>query len=290
MPPASASAARLAKVARPPSKQLEEREGDRRSVEHGLEPALLALEPGDSLGLAGELLPHLGEGPLGAHAGQELAGGKSFDQVVVGAGLNPLDARLLAGSRGDNQDREGPGPHIGAQAASSSKPPMTGIIASVITMSGRRRRSPRGPAARRRARRPRSCPGAFGRCMRACRRCRRRGRPAVQRPRGRPGGRRDRLLGGPRAKTSIAYALADRGGAGLRARHLIRRQVRVATGDRHGEGGPHALRALDAEGPAVQPHELIGQREPDPGALLAPCASAVDAVEPLEIRGSSASG
>ena len=92
-----------------------------------------------------------------AHARQQLAGGERLDQVVVGAGLEPLDARLLAGAR-RQQDR--PGRRAVAASArsarSSPKPSRLGIITSVRTRSGGA--PARGSSAGRAvARRPRPC-------------------------------------------------------------------------------------------------------------------------------------
>ena len=48
----------------------------------------------------------LGQVEARRHAGQQLARREGLDQVVVGAGLEPLDARLLAGARRQHDDRD----------------------------------------------------------------------------------------------------------------------------------------------------------------------------------------
>ena len=40
------------------------------------------------------------------HAGEQLARGERLDQIVVGAGVEAFDARLLAGARREQDDRQ----------------------------------------------------------------------------------------------------------------------------------------------------------------------------------------
>jgi hypothetical protein len=68
------------------------------------------------------LTPDAGHIQVGADARQQLAGAERLDQVVVGAGLQPLHARLLAGAgrQEDHRDRAGPG--VGPQRAQQAEP------------------------------------------------------------------------------------------------------------------------------------------------------------------------
>ena len=54
---------------------------------------------------------------------------------------------------------------------------------------------------------------------------------------------------------------------------------------RHGEGAPAALDRVGADAPAVQPDELVGERQADARALVRASGGAADAMEALEERG-----
>ena len=78
---------------------------------------------------------------LRRHAGEQLAGAERLDQVLVGAGAEPLDARLLAGPRREQDDRDRRGVAASARiAAIRPKPSRPGIITSASTRSGGRAR------------------------------------------------------------------------------------------------------------------------------------------------------
>ena len=100
-----------------------------------------------------------------AHARHQLARGERLDQVVVGAGRQPLDARLLAGARRQHDDRDVRGAGVARAAPRSSpKPSRPGIITSVSTRSGGARRATLPAPA---CRRPRPRPASRCRSRRA---------------------------------------------------------------------------------------------------------------------------
>ncbi len=98
-----------------PAHQLDGEHDGRHGVsqlvaQHGQE---LVLGAGGVLGRAPRLLgaleqpaAELGERDVHLHARDQLARGERLDQVVVGADLQPLDARLLPGARGQHDHRE----------------------------------------------------------------------------------------------------------------------------------------------------------------------------------------
>ena len=65
----------------------------------------------------------------------------------------------------------------------------------------------------------------------------------------------------------------------------IRRQMRGAERERHGEGTSRPFLTRDADRAAMQPHQLSHQREPDAAALKASPSCAGNAVEALEQPG-----
>ena len=84
------------------------------------------------LGLAAEP----GQLQLRGDAGQQLAGAERLGQVVVGPGLQALDAGLLAGPGREQDHRQVPRPGVGPQLRSRPKPSSPGIITSVRIRSG----------------------------------------------------------------------------------------------------------------------------------------------------------
>ena len=56
--------------------------------------------------LGGRFAAQGGQVEVGAHAGEQFATGERLGQVVVGARLQPLDGGLLAGPRGEQDDRQ----------------------------------------------------------------------------------------------------------------------------------------------------------------------------------------
>ena len=78
-------------------------------VEH-LEPMrLIAQDRGGLRASAGQL-------EIGGDTGEQLAGAERLGQIIVGPGPQPLDLRLLAGPRGQQDDRDVAQRRVGAQA------------------------------------------------------------------------------------------------------------------------------------------------------------------------------
>ena len=53
-----------------------------------------------------------GQAEVGIHARQEFADGEGLHQIVVGARVQPFDARFLTGAGGEQNDRNGFGAGI----------------------------------------------------------------------------------------------------------------------------------------------------------------------------------
>ena len=86
---------------------------------------------------AGMVAAHPGQLHVGPDPGQQLGRGERLDEVVVGARVQALDRRLLAGPRGQQQHRHLGGARVGAQRGDQLEAVRRGIITSLMT---------RGPA------------------------------------------------------------------------------------------------------------------------------------------------
>ena len=232
-------------------------------------------------------------------AGQQLAGAERLDQVVVGAGLHALDPALLAGAGRQQDDRHARAcVGVGAQRASRPKPSSRGIMTSVSTRSGGfARASPRAPPRRRRPPRPRSARASSRRDVLAHVGVVVGQQDARRAPRRSAGGLRDRRrwrrcrVGRRRVVGQPAQRLLDER---RRARCAVEASVRAApdAGPAAGGAAPSGIAtvkraalaelALDRDRAAVQPDQLLHQRQADAGALVGAAARALDAVEALE--------
>ena len=115
---------------------------------------------------------------------------------------------------------------------------------------------------------------------RDARRRRARAPPAPRRPRPLPA-RRAASAAPPRRRPARAGRRGRRRRAGRRCGPPA--GARVPSGMRHGERGALArARSRRRHGAAVQPHQLLDQREADAGALVGAAARALDPVEALE--------
>src|SRR5262245_233104 len=70
------------------------------------------------------------------HPRRQLASAERLDDVVVGAGAEPEDSRVLAGARRQHQDRTVSVRGWRFSSRSSAKPSRPGIITSLTTRSG----------------------------------------------------------------------------------------------------------------------------------------------------------
>ena len=57
---------------------------------------------------------HLGAHELRVDSRDQLARGERLHEIVIGAGVEPVDARLLARARREQDERNGPGRVVGA--------------------------------------------------------------------------------------------------------------------------------------------------------------------------------
>ena len=256
-----------------------------------------ALEHVAALGAQRLLAPHrlapgVRQRQRAGDARQQLARAERLDQVVVGAGLEALDARLLAGARRQQDDRHRARVVVGAAGARSRpKPSSRGIITSVSDEVGSLRAARRPAPARRRRPRSRVAPcRAGGAGSRACRRCRRRAaraRATVGRARASASSRRRRharsapaspmpASGSQRSASSTNGCDADRRrhepGARLDA---VRGRCAWPNGSAHGE---RACRARAAR--RRRPRRRAAAPAPAPARARCPCPRACGRARP----------
>ena len=248
---------------------------------------------------------------VGADARQQLARGERLGQVVVGPGVQPLDPRLLAGAGGEQDHRQVAERRVGAQRAQQAE-----------AVEARHHHVGEHQVGRRCAGAPPSAACAVGdrldrvasvaeqaaRRSRACRRCRRRAAPGA--PAARPAGgevvrRRASAQRRPASASPVAAgsqrsasstkarrARAGRRCAGARRADALGRQVRASrTGRRTVKRVPRPSSLSAPTDAAVQPDQLLHQRQPDAAALAwcGPCAPSTR-WKRSNSRGSSSAG
>ncbi len=254
--------------------------------------------------LAQPLALRLGLFPEGAdlqvrrHASDELTGRERLHEVIVGAGVQPFHARLLACARREHDDghRARPGlltqrsqeteaveprhHHVGQHQIRGAPPRrLQGFLAVARRLDA--------PAL---AEQPRDVIAHVGIVVHQedvpvdVPRERLRRESAVE-ALGHGVGQSGRT--GQPAESLQHERRGAAGARGPRGRgrcHLdaIGGQMGVATRQRHPEGRPGSRTALDLDTSAVQPHELLHEREPDAGPFVRARAGALDAVKPLE--------
>ncbi len=234
-------------------------------------------------------LPLAAQLHLAAHARQQFVGGERLDEVIVGAGLQALDLRLLAGA-GRQQDQG----HVLDRFVRAD------LADQAETIEARHHHVAEHQVGRvaqdRRERRL-----AIGRRVHVVVVFEQRAyinahvvvvvhyqqagaRPVRHRgTHGRHGGGIARLVRQPAQRF-----LDERGAHALRLRHVgqrhhvLGRQVRRAERNLDAELGALAHHAAHPDRAAMQPHQLLDQRQPDAGAFEAAALHALDAVEALE--------
>ncbi len=269
-------------------------DGDRRRSLHEQREQPRPLQ----LGLAPRGLPRSADIDRRVDPGDELPRREGFDEVVVGAGSQALEAGLFAGARRehDHRNRLGRGRlpdlleqakaveprhhHVGEDQAG---PELTDlgegrepvgrdldapvlaqepgdVVAHVLVVVGEEH-------------------------QRAL------GRARVDEPRGLHR-RREVVAVTGLLVVKPTLRLLDIG-AGERGRagedpplsDVSRREMREACGQKNGEGRPHVEGAGGGDRPAVEVHELLHQREPDPRALVGSPLGALHAMKALEEPG-----
>ena len=256
--------------------------------DHGAEPLLA--EP-DRLGV---LAPLPGELQLCSDADEKLAGGEGLDDVVVGAGADPLDAGLLTRAGGEEHDRQRSRALVGAQRAKEPEAVQDGhhhvaqdqvreLPADRLQRLGavRDHRDLREWAQQSLEVAPHVGVVVGDEDLGGGR--------LVVRVRVQLHSERCLLHRLGRAPSEPAGGLLDerhgsgRGGRGRSRRSdPLGREVTRSLPDAHREAGAPAGLALDRRGAAVKLGELSHQGEPDARALEGPAPRALDPVEALE--------
>jgi hypothetical protein len=283
-------------------KRLAEPAAEELSVSHHLRVALVGeleaqLGPGENgdahrrlaedgshpLGLPLLDDPELRTDELGIHPGQQLTRAEGLDQVVVGAGLQPLAPRLLAGPGREHDHRQSAQRCIAADGGQE--------LEAVHLRHHHVGQQEVGPGAADRGQRlravahqlhlvaglehPTQVLAHVGVVVRDH-------DSSLART-----GRGHRLPGtlcrGEPAKGFLHVGLGgtERRSVGLVA-HPLRRQMGTAAGDPNLEGAALPRAALDRDPSSVQPHDVAHQGKADPRALVGPGARALHAVEALE--------
>ena len=134
--------------------------GDPQELLGGLHPVggqvdLPAAHLGEPLGLVEQApaalelatgTPRPVELEVGAHPGHQLAGGERLDQVVVGAGVEPLEGAFLAGARRQHHHRHPDRQRVRLERLEQPEAVERGIITSVRTRSGASSRASASPS------------------------------------------------------------------------------------------------------------------------------------------------
>ena len=245
----------------------------------------------------------VGELELGPDAGDELARGKGFGQVVVGSRMQPFDLRLVARTRGEDHHRDGARLRLCAQTPQQLEAVDPGhhrVGQHQVRWPRRHGGQRGGPIGDgldliRQLEQPAHVvanvavvvddenPGRWRR--RACLRGRGDGRRGVRGPGG-LGIDGARAVGAGRRQP--AQRFLDEGGGpehrraiGVRGCDAVGGKVRRALRDVKREGGAPAERRRDGDGPLVQLHQLLHEGEPDAGTFDGPRAPALDAEEAI---------
>jgi hypothetical protein len=246
----------------------------------------VAQQLGVALGGARGGLAQLGEVEVRAHAGDQLARGERLDEVVVGAGRQPLDGGLLAGAGREHDHRQLRRRRVGAQPREQPEAVELGHhrVREDQVGPARAHRLQRGAAVAHRldvpmtGEQPLEVVAQVGvvvgdqdpRALRLAAVGRQPGADGVVLADGlaRVGQPAQRLL-------EVGGGTAGRGRRGGRRGGLLQRHA-------HAERRAGAGLADGGHAAAVQARELLHEREPDAAALVGARARAADALEALE--------
>ena len=212
-----------------------------------------------------------------ADAGHQLLGGERLDQVVVGAGRQPLDGRLLAGAGGQQQHRHAGGPRVGAERGQQPHPvqPRHHHVADDEVRRRGAARPPARPARRAPPRRvarseqPVQVVAHVGVVVGDQHPPRRAGQGSAPASTAATAGRRRRPPPGSQRSASAtngAAAADDAGPPGVPG-DLFGRQVRRARGGADDERGADVRLALGGDRAPVQAHQLAHHGQADAAAL-----------------------